>query len=108
MSKHTLGPWKIVTSNANRKFIDASIRPEISPFKGVLFPIAKVHHTTHEFGIANARLIAAAPELLDALREMLDRYVSLANSGDAGFWNPETELEVKAARAAIAKAEGTS
>lgn len=53
---------------------------------------------------ANAHLIAAAPEMFEALSGLLDRYLSLANSGDAGFWNPEKEDEVIAARAALAKA----
>lgn len=53
---------------------------------------------------ANARLIAAAPELLEALRGMTEHYVRLAGCGDCGNWNPEEEPEVIAARAAIAKA----
>jgi len=53
-----------------------------------------------------SRLFCAAPELLAALDELLTSYVSLVNSGDAGSWNPETDAEVKAARAAIAKATG--
>lgn len=55
---------------------------------------------------ANARLIAAAPELLEALEGMTERYTELANSGDCGFWDCENENEVKAARAAIKKAKG--
>jgi hypothetical protein len=54
----------------------------------------------------NARLIAAAPDLLAALRTFTERYVVMINSGDCGNWDPETETEVIAARAAIAKAEG--
>ena len=53
-----------------------------------------------------ARVIAAAPEVTEALKETLERWVALVNSGDAGFWDPEEELHVIAARAAIAKAEG--
>lgn len=49
-----------------------------------------------------------AVELLEALQGMLERYVSLVNSGDAGFWDCETEPEVIAARAAIAKAGGAA
>lgn len=55
---------------------------------------------------ANARLIAAAPDLLEACRGILARYLSLAGSGDCGFWNPEEESWVITVRAAIAKAEG--
>lgn len=44
------------------------------------------------------------PELVEALENMTERYVGLINSGDAGNWNPEKELEVIAARKALAKA----
>jgi hypothetical protein len=54
---------------------------------------------------ANARLIAAAPDMLAALQTFVKEYTELVNSGDAGFWDPETEAKVIAARAAIAKAE---
>jgi hypothetical protein len=40
--------------------------------------------------------------LVAALEALLDSYVQLVNSGDCGFWNPEGEAEVKAARAALA------
>lgn len=53
---------------------------------------------------ANIDLICAAPELLAACEGLLNKYVSLVNSGDAGFWNPEEEAEVIAARSAIASA----
>ncbi|VTU32165.1 hypothetical protein H4CHR_02956 [Variovorax sp. PBS-H4] len=54
---------------------------------------------------ANLALMAAAPELSAALSALLDRYVALANSGDAGNWDPETEGAVKDARAALAKTQ---
>lgn len=53
---------------------------------------------------ADANLIAAAPDLLEALNGMISMYCELINSGDAGYWNPEEVPEVIAARAAIAKA----
>lgn len=48
----------------------------------------------------------AAGELLAALEAFTGMYVSMIDSGDCGFWNPEEEAEVIAARAAIAKARG--
>lgn len=57
---------------------------------------------------ANGALLASAPELLAALQTLLNDYVELVNSGDAGFWDPEEEAQVKAARAAIAKATGAA
>jgi hypothetical protein len=41
-----------------------------------------------------------------ALKGMLDRYVGLANSGDAGYWDCEQEDEVIAAREALAQGSG--
>jgi hypothetical protein len=59
-----------------------------------------------ELSLANARLIAAAPELVEALRMMTEHYVGLAGCGDCGNWNPEEEEEVIAARALLAKIDG--
>lgn len=44
-------------------------------------------------------------ELELALVGMVNLYCKLANSGDAGFWDPEKVYEVIVARAAIAKAQ---
>lgn len=51
--------------------------------------------------LANAQLLASAPALYAALEGLLDHYVTLVNSGDAGNWDPEDEDHVKAARAAL-------
>ena len=53
-----------------------------------------------------ARIQAISVALEIALKETLDRYCDLVNSGDCGFWDAEAEDHVKKARAAIAKAEG--
>jgi hypothetical protein len=67
-------------------------------------------HTAGPWAVApmdsDATVICAAPDLLDALRALLSRYVGLVNCGDCGNWNPEMEPEVQTARAAISKAEG--
>lgn len=47
------------------------------------------------------RLKAKAETRRKALQELLARYVGLVNCGDCGFWDPETEKEVKAARRAL-------
>lgn len=57
---------------------------------------------------ADAHLIAAAPDLFHALKTFVEEYVRLIESGDAGFWNPEEEAKVIAARAAISKANPNS
>lgn len=43
-------------------------------------------------------------EIRQALEDLLERYLRLVNSGDAGFWNPEEERQVINARKALAKA----
>ncbi len=43
-------------------------------------------------------------ELESALRDLLDMYLDGANSGDWGFWDPEKQPEVIAARKALAAA----
>jgi hypothetical protein len=53
----------------------------------------------------DARLIAAAPELLAALEDMTDRYArAMKDSGVSHY--PEAMVEIRSARAAIAKATG--
>lgn len=42
-------------------------------------------------------------DLVDCLDDMTKHYVELAGCGDCGFWDPEQELEVIAARKMIAK-----
>lgn len=54
---------------------------------------------------ANAKLIAAAPELLYALKILFGSYKALVDSGDAGDWRLETTSEGILAIKAMAKAE---
>lgn len=97
-AKHTPGPWKCVTGNAEREFNQVSIRPK-NWVAGLPanFAIAKVNAPGFEFGYANAHLIAAAPDLLEALQEIVG-YMEAA-----GF-----DVSLDAARAAIAKAGGAA
>jgi hypothetical protein len=46
-------------------------------------------------------LTAREAVLREALEKLLNRYVDLVNCGDCGFWDPEKEPEVQAARAAL-------
>ena len=106
-SQHTPGPWQF-------NDLDASIWP--GPMGSRRAPVATVftaaqpeselsqesdHFTPEE--AANARLIAAAPELLEALVEMLIANHGLpANENDEH--DPVRARAVVQARAAIAKA----
>ena len=92
MSKHTPGPWSFYTEP----------QPSGCPIVGAKgLMIAQLAHSINyndqaETAIANARLIAAAPELLEALQKMLDVW---EHGGIATY-------PIGEARAAISKATG--
>lgn len=93
-SPHTPGPWIVNPFSAR---VDCAALDEWGdplPICELLWP---TDYRSEDETQANARLIAAAPELLEALTRTLDALEKL----DAG----ETKV-AKAARAAIAKATG--
>lgn len=123
-SKHTAGPWAVGNSsgrNANMVYRlglpgdpladEAVAQVFLLPSHRHLGDVLADPHCVE--GLANARLIASAPELLEALRALYH-----AVCGEAGFANavrtvsgtafPWTALDEAEplARAAIAKAEG--
>lgn len=95
---HTPGPWRV------RRHLNAGVN-RVDTWE-VCY--GEIGECVAEFVAeeANARLIAAAPALLEASKAFLKDYVECANSGDWGNWDPEKEDEVIAMRAAIAQAEG--
>ena len=117
-TQHTPGPWRVKQTGFTY-FRDLTILGE--DWHGEETPIAAalVRNALHPYGRAdkaraeieaNARLIAAAPELLSALAGCAD---ALREAGkDFARANPRAarpnlyELHEKAARAAIAKATG--
>ena len=97
MSAHTPGPWHYEYTR-----IGHTVRK--SPL--AMRAIAVINES--ENPDADARLIAAAPDLLEALQSLLSEYVAGADSGDWGNWNADDQLQVIQARSAIAKATGES
>jgi len=89
VSKHTPGPWYVGSK--------ATVGPRSSDDDqsfGMVIPLADIYGDNRT---ANALLIAAAPELLAALQELL------SESSDGIATSPLTRNK---ARAAIAKATG--
>lgn len=69
-TKHTPGPWVVGTNGPNDHFIrDAGLSMIVDKIN---FPMSQ--------STANARLIAAAPELLEALEAVLSLYKSTGMS----------------------------
>lgn len=96
---HSPAPWTVVPLSGRG-----------GPFAIRMPAPAGSRHATH-YGvqevvtIADANLIAAAPELLEALRELTDAF--LGTIAGEGFDEEHCECPVlDKARAAIAKAEG--
>ena len=92
MSTHTPGPWIADSAGTVRAQCDAQPLPYVV---AVVLGDADVGKGR---GDANASLIAAAPDLLKALRDLLDWNVAMDPDHDCD--------EFDAARAAIAKATG--
>lgn len=103
-AKHAPGPWK-----AQGLAIVASDRS----FVGRVYPWCADPQDA-ECAKANARLIAAAPELLNALRELLSAYeqpdrLICCSGHECGCMGMSVYQEAECyANAAIAKAEGES
>lgn len=103
MASHTPGPWRADTDVHGRKDIVAYIRPRESGFlAAVVERNDLMDKTMGGSSEANARLIAAAPELLEALQTLID-----LGSHDTVFGEAVRVTKAYAqAVAAVAKAEG--
>ena len=89
-AQHTPAPWTV--SGKQVKSIDHGKRYTVATANNPKF--------TDEANASNARLIAAAPELLIALRDLLEDAIAL------GICESNMSGSAVAARAAIAKATG--
>ena len=89
MSKHTQGPWAVRGIPTGQRYIGPS---QDGGAPSVALVLSRVNVPDERLA-ADARLIAAAPELLEALEAVLD---DIGNNGRA----------CKQARAAIARAKG--
>ena len=89
MTAHTPGPW--ITDSKERTDTARYIMAAARPFPHTIARIDLVNRAEDE---ANAALIAAAPEMYEALRDLL----AVKPNSDAPEW--------VAARAAIDRAEG--
>lgn len=93
---HTPGPWRLCGAFGMQGLVEPSAGGN---------PVASVTGYYHHAGQteANARLIAAAPDLLEALQRLIPHAVHMESCShdDDGV-----RRDIERARAAIAKAEG--
>lgn len=59
-----------------------------------------------ESRLAPCPVVNVIESLVETLEDILEKYVSLVNSGDAGFWNPEEVPEVIKARSVLNRTKG--
>lgn len=95
-TKHTPGPWNLSANEDGRTYVEAS-NDTADDIAALL-----MDHDQQQ-NAANARLIAAAPDLLAACKAILARF----ELEPAGSVFPAAALQTDL-RAAIAKAEGTA
>lgn len=91
MQQHTPGPWTVRDCS---NFPDQTTIQERETTQGRILAVVD---TNDDQDTANARLIASAPDLLEALRELVAEWDDLGQNDTGGFI---------LARAAIANAEG--
>jgi hypothetical protein len=114
VSGHTPGPWDYVPANEHHgpyvttdygsTVADLYMLSKPRPWETDQTP--KPIHFLHEMADANARLIAAAPEMLEALKDA-EAGLSFAGADvvvPEGTFVPTPTLALRAVRAAIAKA----
>jgi hypothetical protein len=98
MTKHTPGPWKFKTAANGDNGISAY---DTGIFAEAFADVRHAGENNREEALANARLIAAAPEMLEAL----DIVVGCL------LWNKQDEASIEVMRrvnSVRAKAEGRS
>ena len=79
-TKHTPGPWSI--SSACKNAINAERNNKLIGIGTTYHDPDSVYFIGQDEAIANARLIAAAPELLELARYILDHPRAAAGMGD--------------------------
>ena len=98
MNKFSIAPWKLSHSHSHEyiRYIRDAQGHHIAHVCDIDDGVANDYT---DQAIANARLMSAAPDLLAALRDLLDE-------ADLGEVDEYTAPKIEAARAAIARATG--
>ena len=100
MSEHTPGPWRDWNKSCG-----AVMAPKKKDTWGSRAVALVTHWPSEEERAANARLIAAAPDLLDALEKLVGSCPPLGPWDEEDWGSPSNDAMAVAA-AAIAKAKG--
>jgi len=104
-TKHTPGQWHIGSGNGEGSIFADNGRTRLEIGGTTLYPICQVNRKWEdEEDEANARLIAAAPELLQAIKDLFRECAMVHKSWGDGDNTKEADAAIKRAKDAIAKA----
>jgi hypothetical protein len=107
---HTKGPWHTGQGNGEGSIFCESGRMRLESGGTTLYPVCAISRGWDEGeDAANARLIAAAPDLLEALRGLIDQLEAAGihiPGEDSGQWHGAEGISFSRAIEAITKAEG--
>ena len=101
---HTPGPWKVLPKYVVERCIRLQEHLAITNGGPTFAYLPNGKEARHDIQEANARLIAASPDLLEALREL--ELIAHRLGGESPTYDLLNNATAKA-RAAIATAEGT-
>lgn len=105
MYKHTPGPWKVDHPFLSIVGLRGTRPVHIADVK-TRGPALPGHQIPENEGAANARLIAAAPKLLEMLERLLGELSYVHETGDVRDSIRNATEHMNEARAAIAEAKG--
>ena len=113
-AKHTPGPWRVYSRFEEEKNYECSYIGTTRPGE----VLAQVYGNALPSHKANALLISASPDLLEAVKPIAEELTNREHSAEylaCDNWNPEAHIEITVTIAearriykAIAKAEGRS
>lgn len=109
MAKHSPGPWSVERRYSNGCEIIPRIHCEKSKDRecGWIADVIGAPYLGYESTLHNARLIAAAPELLERLEKNLTLLIGLHGCDDLGdFYANRVSEELAATKSIIAKSTG--
>jgi len=103
MSKHTPGPWQVTNTLGKVAITVPHDSIGIAPYTVChIWP-----HIEKGESEANAKLIAAAPELLETVKELVEIFEQINTNGMFAYHlDSHTGVKVKKANEIIRKAEG--
>lgn len=94
-AKHTSGPWEYEKDFTGTWYVTSPHSPNHDPIA-----------TVGKLAIANARLIAAAPELLEALEQLFEHCAMIHKHWGENSNDKQADAAIALGKAAIRKAKG--